>query len=193
MQVDLKKIAIVGPESTGKSEMAKALAQHFQTIYVPEFAREYCVGLNRNYTLEDEVAIFHGQLALERNLIPFAQNGLLFCDTMVLTVKIWCDYLFGHTPKIVRDTIPALNYDFYLLMDIDLPWQDDPLRDFPEQREYFLQVWKDELEAIGADYIVVSGLGEARIKHALNALSFLYAKYLPSELQKFLPFIFLQP
>lgn len=175
MHFDLKKIAIVGPESTGKSEMAKVLAQHFQTIYVPEFAREYCLGLNRNYTLEDEVAIFHGQLALERNLIPFAKNGLLICDTMVLTVKIWCDYLFGHTPKIVLDTLPTLDYDFYLLMDIDLPWQDDPLRDFPEQREYFLQIWKDELEALNANYVVVSGFGEERVNNALKALGFLYA------------------
>jgi len=162
----LIKIAVVGPESTGKSTVAEQLARHLGTVCVPEYAREYCRYVNRKYTLQDEINIFYGQLALERSLIPVAQNGVLVCDTMVLTVKIWCDHLFGYTPEVVLNTVRAGYYDLYLLMDIDLPWVDDPLRDFPNLREHFMQVWHDELRAIHATYQVISGLGEDRFQNA---------------------------
>lgn len=169
--VRLKKIAVVGPESTGKSVMAQALARHFTTIYVPEYAREYCRFLKRAYTMEDEMNMFYGQLALERSMIPLAKNNFLFADTMVLTIKIWCDHLFGFTPPEVLKEIQEADYDLYLLMDIDLPWEDDPLRDFPDQRDHFMKVWVKELENIGANYHVISGIGESRFQKALNMVN----------------------
>lgn len=165
------KIAIVGPESTGKSTVAEALAATYYTVCVPEYSRYYCEGLNREYTLQDELNIFYGQVALEKSLVPLAYNGMLFCDTMVLTVKIWCDHLFGHSPQSVLDAVNNADYDFYLLMDIDLPWQDDPLRDFPNLRGHFMQVWHNELKAIGANYQVVSGLGDYRLRNANAAVT----------------------
>lgn len=162
---DIKKIAIVGPESTGKSTMAQHLAQVLGTVCVPEFARYYCKNLNRKYTLQDEVNMFYGQIALEESLIPLAQNNILVCDTTILTVKIWCDHLFGNTPTEVTEEIKSRKYDLYLLMDIDLPWEDDPLRDFPLQREHFMTVWKKELAALNAPYKIISGVGEARLEH----------------------------
>jgi len=168
--VDIKKIAIVGPESTGKSTMAQHLAQTLNTICVPEYARYYCKNLNRQYTLQDEVNIFYGQVALEETLIPLAQNNVLVCDTTILTVKIWCDHLFGDTPKEVTDEIKSRKYDFYLLMDIDLPWEDDPLRDFPSQRKHFMHVWKKELEALDASYRIISGIGDERLKNGIDAV-----------------------
>ncbi len=170
MQEKLIKIAIVGPESTGKSIMTETLAAHFDTVCVPEYARQYCEGLDRKYTLEDELAIFHGQQALEQSMIPRARHNLLFCDTMILTVKIWCDHLFGYTPQVVLDALQKADYDLYLLMDIDLPWQDDPLRDFPEDREYFMDIWLRELQSLGVSYEIISGLGDQRLKNALAAI-----------------------
>lgn len=169
-QGKVMKIAIVGPESTGKSSIADELALHFDTIVVPEYAREYCKDLDRNYTLEDEVNIFYGQLDLEDKLIPKAQNSLLICDTMTLTVKIWCDHLFGFTPQEVVDSIALQDYDLYLLMDIDLPWQEDDLRDFPDLREHFMEVWHRELQAVSANYLVISGLGKERTTNAVQAV-----------------------
>ncbi|WP_245893248.1 AAA family ATPase [Parapedobacter indicus] len=163
------KIAVVGPESTGKSTLAEALARHYGTVCVPEYAREYCRDLKGNYSLQDELNMFYGQLALERSLIPLAQNNLLICDTMFLTIKVWCDYLFGDTPSVVTDKLKSAHYDLYLLMDIDLPWVDDPLRDFPHLREHFMQVWHDELRAISARYKVISGLGKDRLENAIAA------------------------
>ncbi len=167
----LVKIAVVGPESTGKSTIAERLARHYGTVCVPEYAREYCRNLNRTYTLQDEMNMFYGQLALERSLIPLAQHNLLICDTMFLTIKVWCDYLFGGTPDAVKEALRSVPYDFYLLMDIDLPWIDDPLRDFPNLREHFMQVWHDELRAIRANYQVISGLGDDRYVNAQVAVS----------------------
>jgi len=173
----LVKIAIVGPESTGKSTLSKALASHFDTIVVPEFAREYCKGLNRNYTLEDEVNIFNGQLLLEKQMTPFARNNILVCDTMVLTVKIWCDHLFGHTPETILSELKNQSYDLYLLMDIDLPWEDDELRDFPNLRSHFMEVWHKELKEIKANYTLISGLEAHRFQNALTVVnSFLVSR-----------------
>lgn len=165
-----KKIAVVGPESTGKSSVVKFLSSYFQASFVHEFAREYCEGLNRNYTMEDELAMFHGQLQLEQIALDNFSGEYLFFDTMILNIKIWCDELFGYTPQMVLDEIEKVDFDLYLLMDIDLPWEDDPLRDFPDKREYFMDVWKRELEDIGANYVVISGLGEERYQNALKAV-----------------------
>ncbi len=172
----LIKIAVVGPESTGKSTIAEQLARDYGTVCVPEYAREYCRNLNREYTLQDEMNMFYGQLALERSLLPLAQRDLLICDTMFLTIKVWCDHLFGYTPEAVLHTLQDSHYDLYLLMDIDLPWVDDPLRDFPQLREHFMQVWHHELKAINAEYVVISGLGEKRHEHALKAVESFLAK-----------------
>src|SRR5690606_21828877 len=139
------KIAVVGPESTGKSTVSLYLADVWNTICVPEYAREYCRGLERQYTLEDEINIYRGQLKVEEKLLAKTDQPIVIMDTMVLTVKIWCDHLFGHTPQEVVDTIQENRYDFYLLMDIDLPWEDDELRDFPNLRRHFMDIWQKEL------------------------------------------------
>jgi NadR type nicotinamide-nucleotide adenylyltransferase len=164
------KIAVVGPESTGKSTMASYLAEKLDTVCVPEYARFYCQKLNKQYTLQDEVNMFYGQLALEEALTSSASNNLLICDTTILTVKIWSDHLFGHTPVKVTDEISLRKYDLYLLMDIDLPWEDDPLRDFPNEREHFMKVWKKELSSIEANYSIVSGLENQRLENGLKAV-----------------------
>jgi NadR type nicotinamide-nucleotide adenylyltransferase len=163
------KIAVVGPESTGKSTMSEYLAGYYNTIAVPEYSREYCANLTGDCTFQDEVNMFHGQIALEKKLLPQA-NRILICDTTFLTVKIWSEEMFGSAPKEVLDELPRHPYDFYLLLDIDLPWQDDPLRNFPTKREYFMNVWHRELQALNANYIVVSGLNEQRYDNAVKAV-----------------------
>lgn len=165
----LLKIAVVGPESTGKSTMAQYLAQCLDSLYVPEYARYYCKNLQNQYTLQDEINIFYGQLALEEAIAAQNKNKFLICDTTIMTVKIWCDYLFQHTPIEVVTEVKQRKYDLYLLMDIDLPWENDPLRDFPNQREYFMGIWKQELENIRANYTIISGQGKDRLNNGLKA------------------------
>lgn len=166
----IKKIAIVGPESTGKSTISKQLARYYAVPWVPEYARYYCQALTEPCTLQDEVNMFHGQLALEQSVLAIAETDFIICDTTFLTVKIWSDAFFGHTPQIVIDALKKQPYDCYILLDIDLPWQDDPLRDFPNQREHFMQVWHKELTLLNANYKVVAGFGEERFKNAVEAI-----------------------
>ncbi|MFD2161391.1 AAA family ATPase [Paradesertivirga mongoliensis] len=163
----IKKIAVVGPESTGKSTISAQLAEHYNTVWVPEFAREYCEKLTAPCTWEDELNMFKGQLELEKQLISEAKD-ILICDTTFITVKIWSDYTFGKAPQEVLDELPRHPYDLYLLMDIDLPWQDDPLRDFPHLREYFMKVWHMELNSLSAKYSTISGTDSQRLKNAID-------------------------
>lgn len=173
---ELIKIAIVGPESTGKSTISQQLALHYNTVWVPEYARGYCEKLVAQCTWEDEINMFRGQLELEERMAPLA-NRLLICDTTFITVKIWSDHMFGRTPQEVLDKLPLHNYDLYLLMDIDLPWQEDPLREFPHMREHFLSVWHSELKALEANYSLISGSDEERFRNAVKEIdSFLISK-----------------
>ncbi|RZK51717.1 MAG: NadR [Pedobacter sp.] len=165
----IKKIAIVGPESTGKSTMSKQLAKHYNVPWVPEYARFYCDNLKEPCNLQDETNMFHGQVALEESVLSMTETDFIICDTTFLTVKIWSDEMFGETPQIVLDGIKKHPYDLYLLLDIDLPWQDDPLRDFPTKREYFMEVWHKELKDLNANYSVISGT-ETRLKNAIAVI-----------------------
>lgn len=169
MDKGILKIAIVGGESTGKSTMSAYLAEHYHTVWVPEYAREYCEKLTEPPTWQDEINMFEGQLALENSLIGQA-NRILICDTTFITVKIWSDHMFGKAPQQVVDELSRHHYDLYLLLNIDLPWQDDPLRDFPDKREHFMQVWHEELKAIDANYVLISGIGPERYRHAIQAI-----------------------
>ena len=165
----IKKIAIVGPESTGKSTISAQLAEHYNTVWVPEYAREYCAALTEPCTWEDEINMFRGQLELESQFLPQA-NRILICDTTFITVKIWSDYMFGESPQEVLDELPKHPYDLYLLMDIDLAWQEDPLRDFPHMREHFMEVWHKELKALDANYYLISGSDKERLKNAIKRI-----------------------
>lgn len=170
----IKKIAIVGPESTGKSTLTKLLAKHYHTLWVAEFARYYCAALTAACTLQDEINMFHGQLALEESVLAMAETDFIFCDTTILTVKIWSDEMLGETPLIVLEALQERTYDLYLLLDIDLPWQEDPLRDFPHMREHFMSIWSKELDNLGANYVLINGI-EDRLQKAIAAVDLFLA------------------
>ena len=169
MSSEIKKIAIVGPESTGKSTMSAYLAEHYHTAWVPEFARGYCEKLTAAPTWQDEINMFNGQIALEQEFLPQA-NRILICDTTFITVKIWSDHTFGKSPQEVLDELPKHTYDLYLLLNIDLPWQDDPLRDFPHMREHFMAVWYKELDELKANHVLITGSDAERYQNAVNAI-----------------------
>lgn len=178
MNKPIKKIAIVGPESTGKSTISQLLAKHYKVSWVPEYARYYCENLEAPYTLQDEINMYYGQLSLEDAILAITENDYIICDTTFVTVKIWSDEMLGETPQIVLDALPKRPYDLYLLMDIDLPWQDDPLRDFPNQREHFMNVWHKELKALKANYVVINGVDNVRVQNAIKAIdTFLERKH----------------
>jgi len=149
--------------------MSAYLAKHYDTVWVPEYAREYCEKLTAPPTWQDEINMFYGQLALEKELLHNAKK-LAICDTTFITVKIWSDYTFGKSPQEVLDELPKHSYDLYLLLNIDLPWEEDPLRDFPHMREHFMEVWYKELRALNARYVLISGTGTDRYASAVEAI-----------------------
>ncbi len=167
----LKKIAIIGSESTGKSTLAKKLAEYYKTEWVPEFARSYLNSLDRNYNQEDLLKIAKGQLDWESEKEKAAKQ-ILFCDTSLIVIKIWSEHKYGEVNPWVLEQLENNKYNFYLLTNIDIPWEADPQREHPdeEQREYFFKKYKTYLQGKNLPYSVVSGTGNKRINSAMDAL-----------------------
>ncbi len=166
----MKIIAIVGPESTGKSWLSEKLAEHFHTQWVPEFAREYIDGLDRPYQRGDLLEIARGQVALEDNLISEA-NEILFCDTNLYVIKIWSEHKYGQCDPWIIDKIHQRKYDLHLLTYIDVPWEEDPQREHPQLRNYFYDVYYNELVKDGVKFEEVKGLNETRLESAIRSVN----------------------
>lgn len=164
-----KKIAITGPESTGKSQLARQLATHYNTIYVPEYAREYINILERPYNKQDILEIAKGQFAKEKELESKAKK-YLFCDTELIVTKIWCEHKYGNCHEWILEMINKNKYDLFLLTDIDLPWQEDPQREHPDLRKYLFQLYYDELRERNFNFKIISGLKEDRLRNAIRAV-----------------------
>jgi nicotinamide riboside kinase len=167
------KIAIVGPESTGKSTLAEALAAHYQEPFVPEIARTYVQDLNRPYQLHDIEEMAKLQLYAEQDRLPEARN-FLFCDTSLLVHKIWSQFVFQQVPLSINKAYKPNEYALHLLCNIDLPWVEDPLREHPHQRHELFGLYEYELQKSAADFVLISGKHEQRLKHAVEAIDHIY-------------------
>lgn len=166
------KVAITGPESTGKSTISEQLASYYQTVWVPEYARTYIGNLGQPYTLHDIEAIAKGQHALEQQLQHEA-NHILFADTDMLVLKIWSEHAFGKCPEFITEKLQQQNYNLYLLMGVDLPWEPDPQREHPHLRQFFYDWYKRELKQMGARFVEIAGKEQDRLLEArkhVNAL-----------------------
>lgn len=163
------KVAVIGPESTGKSEICKQLAKEYNTIFVPEFARNYLSNLGRQYTYEDVIYIGEQQILLEKEYEKRA-NKILFCDTNLITIKIWLQVVFKKVPFYMDVLINQNKYDKTLLMDIDLPWQDDPLREHPNRREEIKQLHLNELTTRNIPFSLITGNGKTRLESTKTVL-----------------------
>ncbi|WP_347157687.1 ATP-binding protein [Pontibacter chitinilyticus] len=155
------KVAITGPESTGKSTLSEQLARHYQTVWVPEYARSYVGNLGRPYTLEDIEAIAQGQQALEQEVQQQAST-ILFSDTDMLVLKIWSEHAFGHCPAWILEKLAQQDYNLCLLMGVDLLWEPDPQREHPHLRQFFYNWYKRELEQLDVPYVEIHGQQESR-------------------------------
>lgn len=173
------KIAIVGPESTGKSELAAALALHYNTIWVKEYAREFLNHLNRGYEYADLLEIAKGQMKLEDDAIcnipslgsnSYMNKSLLFCDTNLAVIKIWSEYKYGKSDDWITTEIKKRKYSLHLLTDIDLPWQYDPLRENPDNRKEIFDLYQSELIQQQVKFEVVSGIEKMRITNAIKLI-----------------------
>jgi nicotinamide riboside kinase len=165
----VKKIAITGPESTGKSSICEALQLHFGGLVVPEFAREFLSKKSDRYTFEDVEFMAREQFKREQSAFE-AQHEFLFCDTDLLVMRIWMEHVFGKCPQWIIEESQGKQYDFTLLMDIDLPWEDDPLREHPHQREVLFQKYLEVLQQSNRPFAIVRGNGADRIQNAIHLI-----------------------
>jgi len=163
------RVAITGPESTGKTELAKQLAAYYQTTYVPEIAREFLASLGRAYIFEDIVKIAREQLDME-NSFAEKPGKILFCDTDLLVTKIWSIFKYGKCDPWIEEKVKSHRYDLYLLCGIDMPWAEDPLRENPGQREELFGLYLNELQLLKVNFAIISGLGERRLRNAILAI-----------------------
>jgi NadR type nicotinamide-nucleotide adenylyltransferase len=193
----MKKIVAIGPESTGKSSLCEQLAKHYSTVWCPEYAREYLKTHGTEYNYDDLLTIARGQVALEEKFesgfmsqesgakaqssnsrLPTPDSRLLFIDTDMYVMKVWCEFVFGKCHQWILDQIERRKYDLYLLCDVDLPWVADELREYPdlEPREKLYAIYKELMQNQGTTWIEISGNSEERFSKAVAAVDELLKK-----------------
>lgn len=183
----IKKIVIIGPESTGKSTLCEQLAAHYKTLWSPEYAREYLLQHGTGYSYDDLLTIAKGQLALEeKNLSVLTtqhspstiHHSPLFIDTDMYVMKVWCEFVFGNCHPWILQQIVERRYDLYLLCNVDLPWVKDELREYPdlETRSRLYQIYKDIMINQSTPWVDISGNYEERLQTAITAVDALLKK-----------------
>ncbi len=171
---DTIKIAIYGPESTGKTTLAKQLAEHFETVWAPEFARDY---LQQKFDdagaicePEDLMPIAVGQTKLENDALLTA-NRFLFSDTCLMVTKVYSEIYYNFCDPILDKAARKHKYDLFFLTDIDVPWEKDDLRDRPDDREFMLDKFKSALIENNKPYVTLSGNHDERLQKAITIIN----------------------
>jgi NadR type nicotinamide-nucleotide adenylyltransferase len=178
------KVVVIGPESTGKSTLCTQLAEYFDTVWCPEFAREYLLKNGMQYTYDDLLVIAKGQLEKEDAYLnevlqhakatsgSFFKRPLLFIDTDMYVMKVWCEFVFGSCHQWILEQIVDRKYDLYLLCNVDLPWQKDELREYPDlaTREQLYHMYKDIMVNQSVQWADISGNYEERFAIAVSAV-----------------------
>lgn len=155
----VKRICFYGPESTGKSTTAIRMASLYNTVSVPEVAREMLT--TNDFTVDDIISIGKAQTKRVLEYTRLA-NKLLFCDTDVIVTQIYSRHYLGVVPEILYELEKQVTYHQYFFFDIDVPWIEDGLRDLGHQREKMRKTFLEELEKRNIKPVMVQGSFEAR-------------------------------
>ena len=192
----IKKVVVIGPESTGKSSLCEQLANHYKTEWVKEYAREYLLTNGTEYNYDNLLEIAKGQFDLEKAAIQLVENKIkistennttsaandlpeiVLIDTNMYVLKVWCEFVFEKCHPWILNQIVENSYDLYLLCDIDLPWVKDELREYPEVgiREKLYHHYKDLLINQSTPWVNISGNYQQRVEKAVNAIDSIRTK-----------------
>lgn len=170
----LKKIVVIGPESTGKSDLCAGLAAHYGCNWCPEYAREYLTNLGREYDYDDLLSIARGQLEQEDRIAEKSKgDALLFVDTDMYVMKVWAEFAFGKCHPFILKEIAARHYDFYLLCDMSLPWTHDALREYPDAgtRRVLYKMYRDILVNQPLPWSEITGKHDQRLQSGIDAVN----------------------
>ena len=195
----MKKVVVIGPESTGKSTLCEMLAVEFNTLWCPEYAREYLLANGTHYSFDDLLTIAKGQLALEEKYLQKVKNAqaaslcgdlpikgltghhkvenappaFLFVDTDQYVMKVWCEYVFGDCHNWILRQIAKSSSDLYLLCKPDLPWEKDDLREYPDEkpRQELYHIYRDLLINQHINWAEISGGYKERFDKAREAVN----------------------
>ena len=167
-----KKIVVIGPESTGKSTLSEQLAAKFNTEWVPEFARQYLLAIERPYNYDDLLIIARGQLEDEDRLAASVSTPIIIIDTDMYVMKVWCEFVFGKCHRWVLDQIIERKYELYLLCNTDLPWVKDELREYPDlkTRDRLYHIYKDIMINQSTPWVDITGDYDERLQKAIKAV-----------------------
>lgn len=164
-------IVITGPECTGKSTLAISLARHYNTEYIPEYARTYVENLNRPYNYNDLEIIAQKQIA-DFKEYQIKANRILFLDTFLIITKVWFDVVYNHCPSWVIDQLKLHEIDLFLVCDTDIPWIADDVRENGgEMREKLKNRYISEIEKFGYSFKIISGKDDQRIISAIDVIN----------------------
>ncbi len=184
------KFVLFGPESTGKSTLARALAEKYQTSLAPEYAREYLQKKwdeqQKTCEPEDLKPIVEGQTAAEEKAVQQA-GKVVFFDTNPLQTEVYSLAYYGYAEDWLKEINEKRQYDFYFLTDIDIPWEKDDLRDKPHERKEMFALFKQVLDKRNLPYAILSGSHEERLKAASRIIDFLlhHPGFKPSDIVTF--------
>ena len=176
----VRKIVVIGPESTGKSSLCKQLADHYNCLWCPEYAREYLLKHGMNYSYQDLLTIAKGQIEAEERFLAKAElenkssnakqeRSFLFIDTDMYVMKVWCEYVFNNCHQWILEQIASRRYDLYLLCCTDLPWIADELREYPdlETREKLFRLYREIMISQDVPWTEIRGRDQERLEQAI--------------------------
>lgn len=168
---EIIKIVVTGPESTGKTTLSQSLAEKLGCEWIPEYARSYIESLNRPYTFEDVEKIAHEQILQEHQYSERVGSGFLILDTWLIITKVWFDIVYGRFPEWIDQKIRVGNINLFLVCEPDLPWIQDSVRENGgEMRNILFERYCTEIEKYGFQYEIIGGIGEDRVRNAVEVL-----------------------
>ncbi len=169
----MTRIAIVGPECSGKTTLCEALTVHYGCVWVKEYARAHLEAHGPDYTEPDLLHIAMGQVRAEGEAQKRAQEGsadLIFCDTDMITIRIWSEEVFGRCATELIALSEQRQYDHWLLCRPDIPWEADPLRENPHDRDRLFAVYEAMLNKLGKPFTIIEGERKQRMDAATIAI-----------------------
>ncbi len=169
---EMRRVVITGPESSGKTTLALDLARRLHGACVPEVAREFLADLGRPYVEEDLIGIARAQVAKEEAMsATLGASGLLVCDTDLITIRIWSEEKFGRCDQWIEQQTQERAYDLWLLCSPDMPWEPDPLRENPHDRDRLFGLYEDMLKGLERPYLIMQGDRGRRLAEASKAIA----------------------